>query len=120
MVQKVHAIAPDNPRTAFLLARLLTLAGRWQEASQLLEQLAANESASFDIGFFRAAGKTGHRDEAIAILERTAANERWRPLYEALQAARAGTPDYLNTVAPEVRMPATQILRELDPGLFRN
>jgi hypothetical protein len=62
--------------------------------------------------------KTGHVDDAIAIPDRTGANERWRPLYEALKAARAGTPDYLRTVAPEVRMVATEILRELDPDLF--
>ena len=54
----------------------------------------------------------------IVIFERTGANERWRPLYEALHAARAGTPDYLRTVAPEVRIAATKILRDLDPSLF--
>jgi hypothetical protein len=56
----------------------------------------------------------------IVILERTGANERWRPLCEALQAARAGTPDYLRTVAPEVRIAATKILRNLDPSLFHD
>ena len=84
----------------------------------MLEQLASNEAAFFSEEFFRSAIQTGHLDDAIAVVERTGANERWRPLYEALQSARAGTPDYLRTVAPEVRMAATKILRRLAPDLF--
>jgi uncharacterized protein HemY len=118
MVQRAHELVPDHPKTQFLLARVLTLAERWPEASQLLEQLASNESAFLSEEFFRSTIQTGHLDDAIAVLERTGANERWRPLYEALQAARAGTPDYLRTVAPEVRTAATKILRRLAPDLF--
>ena len=118
MVQHAHEIVPDNLEIQFLLARVLTLAEQWPEASQLLEQLASNESAFFSEGFFRSAIQTGHLDDVSAILQRTGANERWRPLYEALQSARAGTPDYLRTVAPEVRMAATKILRRLAPDLF--
>jgi Flp pilus assembly protein TadD len=118
IAQKAHKLAPDHPETQFLLARILTASGRWPEASQLLGQLAANESVFFSDDFFRTAIKTGHLDEVIVILERAAANDRWRPLYEALRAARVGTPDYLRTVAPEVRMAAMKILRDLDPNLF--
>jgi Flp pilus assembly protein TadD/DNA-binding transcriptional ArsR family regulator len=118
MVRHAHELVPDNPEIQFLLARILTLTESWPEASQLLEQLASNKSAFFSKGFFRSAIQTGHLDDAIAVLERTGANERWRPLYEALQSARAGTPDYLRTVAPEVRMAATKILRRLAPDLF--
>jgi Flp pilus assembly protein TadD len=118
MAQRAHELVPDNTEIQFLLARILTLTEGWPEASQLLEQLAFNESAFFSEEFFRSAIQTGHLDDAIAILERTGANERWRPLYEALQSARAGTPDYLRTVAPEVRTAATKILRRLAPDLF--
>jgi tetratricopeptide (TPR) repeat protein len=118
MTQKAHELAPDHPETQFLLARILTASGRWPEASQLLEQLAANEAAFFSNDFFRTVLKTGHLGDVIVILERTAADDRWRPVYEALRAARAGTPDYLRTVAPEVRMAATKILRDIDPSLF--
>jgi tetratricopeptide (TPR) repeat protein len=118
MVQRAHELVPDNPETQFLLARVLSLTERWPEASRLLEQLASNEAAFFSEEFFRSAIQTGHLDDAIAVVERTGANERWRPLYEALQSARAGTPDYLRTVAPEVRMAATKILRRLAPDLF--
>ena len=62
--------------------------------------------------------KAGHVNDVIEILERTGANERWRPLYEALRAVREGTPDYLRKVAPEVRVAAMGILRGLAPDLF--
>jgi len=120
LARKARELAPNRPATQFLLARILTALGNWPEASQLLEQLAANESAFFSNDFFRTALKTGHLDGVIVILERTGAAERWRPLYEALRAARAGTPDYLRTVAPEVRITATDILRGIDPDLFPN
>ena len=107
-----------NSRIQFLLAKILLLSERWLEASELLEQLAADESAFFSTDFFLAVVRTNHLEEALAILERTGASERWRPLYEALRAARAGTPDYLRTVAPEVRMAALTILRDLTPELF--
>lgn len=118
MGQKVRKLAPHDSRIQFLLAKILLLSERWLEASELLEQLAADESAFFSTDFFLAVVRTNHLEEALAILERTGASERWRPLYEALRAARDGTPDYLRTVAPEVRMAALTILRDLTPELF--
>jgi tetratricopeptide (TPR) repeat protein len=118
MARRALELAPDAVEVRFLRARILALAGRWQEAAPLLEQLSAEESTFYSRDFFRDVVKTGHLDDAITILERTGADERWRPLYAALRAARAGTPDYLRTVAPEVREAATQILRELNPELF--
>ncbi len=120
MARKANKLAPESIEVQFLLPRILVSCGRWQEAIPLLEQLAANESTFYSADFFRAALKTGHLNDAIAVLERTGADERWRPLYEALRAARAGTPDYLRTVAPEVRVAAAEILRDLSPELFRD
>ena len=118
LVQKAHEAVPDNRGTQFLLARLLTLSGKWHEASPLLEQLASAEGETFSTELFQAVGDTAHTADAIAILERTGAHERWRPLYEALRAAGAGSPDYLNRVAPEVRTVAMKILRQIAPRLF--
>ena len=42
----------------------------------------------------------------------TGAAQRWRPVYEALHAASAGTPNYLRRVAQEIRDP------EISPTLF--
>jgi hypothetical protein len=118
MLQRALDLAPNDSRLQFFNARILVLIDNWPEASRLLEQLAADESAAISGTFFRTAVKAGHLDETIAILERTGANDRWLPLYQALRSARAGTPDYLRTVAPEVRTVAMEILREIDPDLF--
>ncbi len=111
-------MAPDNRDIRFLLARLFALDGRWRDASKILEELASRESTEFSVLFFKTAIETEHLDDAIAILERTGAQDWWRPLYEALRAAKAGTPDRLRTVAPEIRGVALEILREIAPGLF--
>jgi Flp pilus assembly protein TadD len=101
LLQQARELAPDDRGTQSTLAQLLTLAGRWAEAIALLEQLAAGEA--YSTGIFKALVKTGHVGEALAVFERTGANQRCRPLYEALQAVKAGTSDYLRRVAPEVR-----------------
>ena len=54
----------------------------------------------------------------MAVPTRRVNKERWRPFYEALKAAQAGTAQYLTRVAPEVRRPALDILRTLAPGLI--
>ena len=118
LLERARELAPNSIETQFCHARFLTLVNRWPEATQLLEQLATDESANVSNGLFHAAIQTGHLEETIAILERTGANDRWLPLYQALRAARAGTPAYLRTVAPEVRTVATEILREIAPHLF--
>jgi tetratricopeptide (TPR) repeat protein len=118
LVQKAHELSPDSQDTRFLLTQLLTLAGKWYEASPLLEQLAGGDGEFPSTGLFRAVVETGHIADAVAILERAGADQRWRPLYEALRAAGAGSPGYLNRVAPEVRTVAMKILREIAPQLF--
>ena len=52
------------------------------------------------------------------MLEQAGAHESWRPLYEALRAAAEGSPKYLRRVAPEVRVVAEEILREIAPHLY--
>lgn len=52
MGQKVRKLAPHDSRIQFLLAKILLLSERWLEASELLEQLAADESAFSPLTFF--------------------------------------------------------------------
>jgi hypothetical protein len=118
IVQHAKQLVTDERDTQFLLAQSLTLSSKWHEASPLLEQLARGDSEFPSMGLFRAIVETGQIADAVAILERTGADQRWRPLYEALRAAGAGSPDYLNRVAPEVRTVAMEILREIAPRLF--
>jgi len=115
LLRQAHELVPDDRNAQSALAQLLTLAGRWPEAIPLLQQLTAGET--FSTGLFQAIVKTGHVSEARAILERTGADQRCRPLYEALRAVEAGTPDYLRRVAPEVRTVAMAMLREIAPDL---
>lgn len=58
---------------------------------------------------------TDHAKEALAVLEKAGAHENWRPLYEALRASAKGSAKYLRRIAPEVRVVAEKILREIAP-----
>ena len=60
-------------------------------------------------------GKAG---EAIKIIDAANAGEKWRPLKEALAAIDGKSIDYLNGVAPEVREPALEILKTLQPSML--
>jgi len=67
---------------------------------------------------FAAIVATDHAKEALAVLEQAGAHESWRPLYEALRAVAEGSEKYLRQVAPEVRVVAEEILREIAPHLY--
>ena len=112
----LHEVAPDS-ETAFVLAGALALGGEWERASELLKALAGGDTGQPDIWAFGAVVKSGHLEDAIALLEAGGASERWRPLYEALRAVRAGSKDYLRRVAPEVRGVAEAIVDEIAPEL---
>jgi hypothetical protein len=93
------------------------LNGDWARARDILGKLAANEVAQPDTWTFRIAIQTGHLNEVIELIEQTGADERWRPLYEALRAIHARSRQHLRRVAPEVRNVAGAILTELAPEL---
>ena len=118
-VTRIHEVLPNNLDIQFVLAGLLVLDGRWDEAKSLLERLGATEIEKPDVWTFNAVVEAGHLTEALSLLERTGADQRWRPLYEALRAVQAGTADYLRRVAPEVRTVAAQILAEIAPELAK-
>ena len=96
---------------------MLLLTGKWWEAAALLETIASGTDSYISEGFFHSVVKTGHTAEVLGILERNGADERWRPLYEAMRAVRAGSAEYFNRVAPEVAGPAREILGRVAPGL---
>ncbi len=66
---------------------------------------------------FKEAVRTGRAVEALALLDESPLAERWRPLREALAAAKEGSVRYLNGVAPEVRQPALEILKTIAPDM---
>jgi hypothetical protein len=64
----------------------------------------------------------GHAADLTRLLDETLwesvpYGERWRPLREAVHAAAVGTSDALLDVAPEIRNPALEILKEIAPGV---
>ena len=117
VLSRAHEHIPDDPRVEFVLVGLLTLDGKWSEARTLLHSLSLKEISDPDVWTFRILVEAGHTAETIGILEQTGANERWRPLYEALRAIAADSPEYLRRVAPEVRSVALDILAEIAPNL---
>jgi hypothetical protein len=116
-VSRFPELFPDDWQTEFVLAGFLALNGDWERARKRLEELAASEIGPRDVWTFLIALQTGHLDDAIALLEHAGADDRWRPLYEALRASQANSKQYLRRVAPEFRTVAEQILSELAPEL---
>ena len=107
---------PKSHDAKFVLAELLVLSGQWTAAAELVTPIMADaesQSGAYVTQFVTAALTAGRTKDLIAILEQTAAHERWRPLYEALRAVDAGSENYLRRVAPEVRDVAAQIYRKL-------
>ena len=116
-VYRVRELLPDAVDVQFVLGGLLALNERWDDARALIERLVGSETDTPDNWVFRALAQSGHLAGAIALLERTGADQRWRPLYEALRALQAGSADYLRRVAPEVRTVAQKIFDEIGSDL---
>ncbi|MGH8533137.1 MAG: tetratricopeptide repeat protein, partial [Gammaproteobacteria bacterium] len=116
----LELLADDNGLKASL-AQGLVLAGQWPEAQTLLAEIA--QGAEWEPSFtslFTAIIATDHAKDALAVLEQAGAHESWRPLYEALRAAAEGSAKYLRRIAPEVRVVAEEILREIAPHLYES
>jgi hypothetical protein len=61
--------------------------------------------------------KTGSSARLLQALDDSGADERWRPLREALAAAVTGKAEILLDVASEVRKPALEIIAIIAPDL---
>lgn len=111
---------PKSP----ILCTLLVANGFWQEAERCILHLI-KESDEEIIGsnwsgiltLFSEVIKANKATEALKLLDQTSAGERWRPLREALASAAAKDIRLLNGIAPEVRVPALEILKIIAPDL---
>jgi len=103
----------------FVMAGLLIRGGSWAEGAKLLTELASDEKVWPEYWTFQAVVEAGRVEDVLLLLERTGADQRWRPLYEALQAVKAGTPEYLRRVAAEVRSTAEDILQVIFSGFAK-
>ncbi|WP_417913143.1 tetratricopeptide repeat protein [Candidatus Electronema sp. TJ] len=114
---KLHAV--------HTLTTLLVANKQWPEAEPHIRALLAKGDDEFFeenwpdmLTLFQEAVRTGRAAEALALLEESPLAERWRPLREALAAAKEGSVRYLNGVAPEVRQPALEILKTIAPDVL--
>ena len=71
------------------------------------------------VEFLAAAVKHGRVRDCLDVLDKRGWKDVWRPIYEALKAAEAGTPEYLKKVAVEIREPAEFLLGEIAQDLVR-
>jgi hypothetical protein len=118
-IRHAFSLAPEELSIIHILAGILVRRGKWFDAVQYMRRYVTEGSPEAQearlpsaIGLFREAVRAGRARDAIGLLEETGLGERWRPLREALHAAAEG-PDVLLAIAPEVRAPAEQILRQL-------
>jgi hypothetical protein len=56
-------------------------------------------------------------DEVLRIMDEAGLSDRWRPVGAAVTTAIAKDATLLNGVAPEVRLPAFEILKDIAPDL---
>lgn len=103
-----------------VLAAALAHKGDWDGAVEAARTFLAGEANSelregwyWTLAFFRGAVQAGKARESVSILEELGADERWRPLREALEAVARRSEGYLRRVAPEVRKPARAIYKQL-------
>jgi hypothetical protein len=101
-------------------AEFAVRAGRWPEARsrvlQAFERFASVRKVPSSIWidtFCQACVRYGFANEAADLLKEAGMEERMLPLYEALRAAAAGPGVTLAHLAPEVRVPAEDLLKFL-------
>ncbi len=115
-------LEPTNVYNTHTLACILIRRGKWDEAVVFARQFIVEGNDEYHeknwlhtISFFRDAIATSRTEEAVALLDETEYDERWRPLREALQAIAEDDSSYLLRVAPEIRQPAEEIVAMLLP-----
>jgi tetratricopeptide (TPR) repeat protein len=116
--------AANNPNILHTYAAVLVRAGRWGEAEvplrqwlQLADDAHHEQHWPWVRALFIDACATGQAGAAAALLAAEGYDQRWRPLYAALRAVEAGDAARLKRFAPEVRVPATELLAVLAPHL---
>lgn len=114
---------PSDLRIVHTLACILVRRGKWEEARTLIRRMLVEGTEAFfdqtwhDIVFlFREIVASGCGESAVELLDETEFGERWRPLREAVLAAARRDENVLWRVAPEVRQPAQELLKQLLPN----
>ena len=93
-----------DAQSAWRPSPLLRLLGKLQGLDVLRHSRSLREGSALTLQ---------RLDELLKIFQETGADDRWKPLYAALQAVAAGSMDYLRRIAPEARPAAENIYQRL-------
>ena len=120
--RKAVKISPNEPYSLHTLACILTRQNKWEEAVALTRHFIVEGGPEYHaevwpdiITLFKDAVKIGHAADAVKLLDDIGYEDRWRPLREALRAIAEGNDGPLLRVAPEIRLPAEEIVAQLLP-----
>lgn len=117
IVLRVVDQVPDLAHVGLAFAGLEVESGNWAGARdvayEVLRRYTDHSTMEWSLAtsFFRACIRHGRTTEARQLVVELGLNDRWLPLYEALQIA--DDPDRLHRLAPEVRLPTTELLEQL-------
>jgi hypothetical protein len=121
VVRRALEVSESLGHMMLLIAREAVKAGQWQIARRRVLQVF--EKATCATGaplatlllkeFAQTCAQSGLANEAADLLKEVGMEERLLPLYEALRAAAAGPGASLAHLAPEVRVPAEELLKFL-------
>ncbi len=116
------ALASDDVSILHTLACILVRQDKWEEAAPIARRFIVEGEEDFHartwpeiITFFKEAAKTSHAPDAVKLLDDIGYEDRWRPLREALHAIAEGNDGPLLRVAPEIRLPAEELVAQLLP-----
>ncbi len=103
------------------LASILARNKKWPEAFEQAERFLTDNPEGLGerfwletLGFFGETVSAGKAREAVDLLNRLGLDERWQPLWHALETVATGHRNYLKRLAPEVRRPTEEILAQLE------
>ena len=120
--RKAVKIDPNEVYSLHTLACILVRQNKWEEAVALTRHFIVEGGSEYHtevwsdiITLFKDAVKTGHAADAVKLLDDIGYEDRWRPLREALRAIAEGNDGPLLRVAPEIRLPAEEIVAQLLP-----
>lgn len=81
----------------------------WKQVLSMTPETISNVEADVWYRSISIAQKLGYGEKLVALWKQEGADERFRPLYEALKALEYGSEGYLLNVAEEIREPAGEI-----------
>lgn len=117
--RQVVALAPEWPDAHLTLAAVLMARGSWLEALAMAKRtLQSTDEPETNWPLIellsRQAARASRARELAEMLADVGLAGEWQPLHEALLASAEGSNERLQRIAPEIRMPAQELLDYLN------